>query len=231
MRRRGGLLAGVTALALLASGVVVASALNDLPQDARPAPDPTADLNRQQLPSPQPNPSAPPVPPEPAPEAEPAPARPIPITPPAPVVVIADQPAGAETAETEDEEEEPAAEAAPPAPAPDAPPARRQRARIAVVEAVDKITAEKMRFEVEVGGRPVRFQKALIFTARACEISAPDELVPDSVAYLEISIQPRGVLNSTEPRQIFRGWMFASAPAVNGLQHPVYDAWVVGCRA
>jgi hypothetical protein len=25
--------------------------------------------------------------------------------------------------------------------------------------------------------------------------------------------------------------MFASSPAVNGLQHPIYDAWVVGCRA
>lgn len=227
MTRRGGILAGVTALALLASGVVVASALNDLPQDARPAPDPTAELNRQQTPAPPAQP-APPVPQEPAPEAEPAPARPIAITPPVPVVVIAEEPAETESEEeAEDEAEEPA----PPAPAPDAPPGRRQRARVAIVEAVDKITAEKMRFEVEVGGRPVRFQKALIFTARACEMSAPDEVVPDSVAYLEISIQPRGVLNTSEPRQIFRGWMFASAPAVNGLQHPVYDAWVVGCRA
>ena len=97
--------------------------------------------------------------------------------------------------------------------------------------AVDKITAERMRFEVEVGGRPVRFQKTLIFTARACEVSAPDEVVEDSIAYLEVDIQPRGVLQPSEPRQIFRGWMFASAPAVNGLQHPIYDAWVVGCRA
>ena len=114
---------------------------------------------------------------------------------------------------------------------PTAVPGRRQRGRIAIVEAVDKVTAETMRFEVEVGGRPVRFQKALIFTARACEVSAPDEVVEDSIAYLEVSIQPRGVLQATGPRQIFRGWMFASAPAVNGLQHPVYDAWVVGCKA
>src|SRR5690606_9712094 len=125
----------------------------------------------------------------------------------------------------------PVAERAAPVPAPDAPPERRQRARIAVIEAVDKITAETMRFEVEVGGRPVAFEKALIFTARACEISAPDERVQDSIAYLEISIQPRGVLQNAGPRQIFRGWMFASAPAVNGLQHPVYDAWVVDCKA
>lgn len=222
MSRKGAILAGVTALALLTSGAVVASALNDLPQDAQPAPNPTADLNRQ---------PTPPVPQEPEPEAAPAPAAPIAITPPAPVIVIAEDPSD-EEAESDEAAGDDAEVAAVKAPVqPTAVPGRRQRGRVAIVEAVDKITAETMRFEVEVGGRPVRFQKALIFTARACEVSAPDELVEDSVAYLEVSIQPRGVLQATGPRQIFRGWMFASAPAVNGLQHPVYDAWVVGCKA
>lgn len=221
MNRRGAILAGVTALALLASGAVVASALNDAPQDAQPVPQtPTADLNRQ---------PSPPVPQEPAPEAAPAPAAPIAITPPAPVVAIAEDPADAD--EEPGEEAEAEATTAAPAAAPAATPGRRQRRRVAIVEAVDKVTAETMRFEVEVGGRPVRFQKTLIFTARACEVSAPDELVQDSIAYLEVSLQPRGVLQASEPRQIFRGWMFASAPAVSGLQHPIYDAWVVGCKA
>lgn len=230
MNRKGAILASVTALALLASGGVVASSLNYAPQDAQPAPNPTADLNRQPIPSQLPTPPAPerPVPQEPAPEAEPAPARPIAITPPAPVIIVAEEPPEeeAEDEETEDAEEAVAAPTEPPPP-----PGRRQRRRVAIVEAVDKITAERMRFEVEVGGRPVRFQKTLIFTARACEVSAPDELVEDSIAYLEVDIQPRGVLQPSEPRQIFRGWMFASAPAVNGLEHPIYDAWVVGCRA
>lgn len=226
MNRKGTILGSVTALALLASGVVVASALNDLPQDAQPAQSPTADLNRQPTPAPVPTSPERPVPQEPAPEAEPAPARPIAITPPAPVIIIAEDPA-----EDEDEETQ-APEASVAAPAEAAlTPGRRQRRRVAIVEAVDKVTAERMRFEVEVGGRPVRFQKTLIFTARACEVSAPDELVEDSIAYLEVNIQPRGVVQASEPRQIFRGWMFASAPAVNGLQHPIYDAWVVGCRA
>ncbi len=230
MNRKGAILGSVTALALLASGVVVASALNDLPQDAQPAPNPTADLNRQTIPSALPNPPTPdrPVPQEPAPEAEPAPARPVAITPPAPVIVVAEAAAEEEDeAEAEKEAEAPVAASTEPPP----PPGRRQRRRVAIVEAVDKITAERMRFEVEVGGRPVRFQKTLIFTARACEVSAPDELVEDSIAYLEVDIQPRGVLQSAEPREIFRGWMFASAPAVNGLEHPIYDAWVVGCKA
>lgn len=220
MTRKGAILGGVTAVALLGAGGVVASALTDRPQDAQPASSPTAELNRQ---------PTPPVPQEPAPEAAPAPAAPIAITPAAPVIIVAAPPVEPESeAETGENE---AAEA-PPAPAgPPPPPGRRQRGRIAVVEAVDKVTAERMRFEVEVGGRPVRFQKTLIFTARACDVSAADELVEDSVAYLEVAVQPRGLLQASDPRQIFRGWMFASAPAVNGLQHPVYDAWVVGCKA
>ncbi|MDP2764943.1 MAG: DUF2155 domain-containing protein [Brevundimonas sp.] len=229
MRFRGSVLAGVAALALMASGAVLASALNDLPQDAVPIQDTTAALNRQTT-----SPSPPPI--EPEPEAAPAPAAPVAVTPAAPIAVTPLAPVTvAATPEAEAETDE--ADEAEVAPAPvqqveePATPARRQRRRVAIVEAIDKITAESMRFEVEVGGRPVRFQRTLIFTARACEVSAPDELVSDSVAYLEVSLQPRGVIQVNEPRQIFRGWMFASSPAVSGLQHPIYDAWVVGCKA
>ncbi|MEM8770610.1 MAG: DUF2155 domain-containing protein [Pseudomonadota bacterium] len=33
-----------------------------------------------------------------------------------------------------------------------------------------------------------------------------------------------------EGENIFRGWMFASAPALNALEHPVYDVWVIDCK-
>jgi hypothetical protein len=224
MSGRRALLAGVTAVAIFASGAVVASALNDLPQDAVPVQDPTAILNQQ-------TPAQTPPPVEPAPESAAAPAAPVAVTAPTPTIVIADRSQREEAAdEPEAPEPEPAAPAAKTDETP-AEPTRRQRRRVAIVEAIDKITAESMRFEVEVGGRPVRFQRTLIFTARACEVSAADELVADSVAYLEVSLQPRGVIQVSEPRQIFRGWMFASSPAVSGLQHPIYDAWVVGCKA
>ena len=216
MTPRGAIMVAVTAAALLASGAVLASAINDLPQDAVPIQDPTAALNRQTAPQ------TPPV--EPAPEAAPAPASPIAVPPVTPPIVIAEEAEKAGEEEKADEAQTQRVEAP-------AAPSRRQRRRVAIVEAVDKITAESMRFEVEVGGRPVRFQRTLIFTARACEVSAPDEQVSDAVAYLEVSLQPRGVIQVGEPRQIFRGWMFASSPAVSGLQHPIYDAWIVGCKA
>jgi hypothetical protein len=148
------------------------------------------------------------------------------ITPPVPMVIepLVEEKKAEEVAEVEESAPAPKVE-------PAGPPGVRQRRRVAIVQAIDKVTAETMRFEVEVGGRPVRFARTLIFTAKACEVSAPDERTEDAVAYLEVSLQPRGVVRGDEPRQIFRGWMFASAPAVNGLQHPVYDAWVVGCKA
>lgn len=39
------------------------------------------------------------------------------------------------------------------------------------------------------------------------------------------------VLNGpqAEGENVFRGWMFASSPALNALEHPVYDVWVINC--
>lgn len=217
MNRLRSLLIGVTALGLLGSGVVVAGALQDVPQDAQPAsPDPIGDLLRDAPPT-----SSPPV--EPAPSAEFAPATPIVVVPTESldVAVLPEDEADADAA-TDD---------APAKLVEPVVPTRRQRRRVAIVEAIDKVTAQSMRFEVEVGGRPVRFNKQLVFTAKACEVSAPEELVEDSVAYLEVSIEPRSSARNVETRQVFKGWMFASTPAVSGLEHPIYDAWIVGCKA
>lgn len=222
MKRRAAILTATMALVVGATGVT-ASALLDRPQDATPARDPIADLLRQ-------TPSTPP--PEAAPAGTPAPANPVPVTPPggAEAVALAAAQSDAEAAEDEKDEEETRAEPASRVTEPDKP-APRQRRRIAIVQAVDKITAETMRFEVEVGGRPVRFNQSLIFTARACEVSPPEDRAPEAAAYLEVTLQPRGTARPAEARQIFRGWMFASSPGINGLEHPIYDAWVVGCRA
>lgn len=40
------------------------------------------------------------------------------------------------------------------------------------------------------------------------------------------------VLNGPQAEgvNIFRGWMFASSPALNSLEHPVYDVWVIDCK-
>ena len=215
MTRLGGRLAiGLAAAALLTAGGVTASALQDAPRDARPAQDPIGDILRA---------TPPPTPVESAPAGQPAPAAPVPITVPPPVVIVEEE------AEPDAPTPVKAAAAEKPIEQPEAP-VRRQRRKVAVIQAIDKVTAETMRFEVQVGGRPVRFARNLIFNVSACEVSTPDELTEDAVAYVDVSVQPRGTTQALPPRQVFKGWMFASSPAVSGLQHPNYDAWVVGCK-
>lgn len=230
MTLRHVLLAGVVVAGLAISGAGLTSVLMDLPQDATPAPaDPIGDMlrdtNRTPLQNPQGSASQP--------QAQPnSPTIVMPTAPaaaPSTPVLVAQ---GQEVAVQEELPEEIPAEEVAPAPVePASPPGVRQRRRVAVIQAVDKTTAETMRFEVEVGGRPVRFGKTLLFKARACEVSASDEMTEDAIAYMEVGVQPRGLAAPTEARQVFKGWMFASSPSVSGLQHPVYDAWVVGCKA
>jgi hypothetical protein len=119
--------------------------------------------------------------------------------------------------------------AAPAPAAEDGEPGKRQRHASAVIQALDKITAETMRFEARVG-RPVRY-KGLVFTVRSCETTAPDEPVKDAAAYVEVRAEPKAQSEERPSRQVFKGWMFASSPGLHPLQHPVYDAWLIACKA
>jgi hypothetical protein len=110
------------------------------------------------------------------------------------------------------------------------PQAPRPRHQVAIVQALDKVTAETMRFEAEVG-KPVRY-KTLVFTLRACETEAIDEPVRESAAHMTITSQPKAPPGRVRPdaAQVFRGWMFASSAGLNPFEHPIYDAWLVSCK-
>jgi hypothetical protein len=122
-----------------------------------------------------------------------------------------------------------------PAPEPEPPkptgPLPRARTDTAILQALDKVTTETMRFEAKVG-QPVRY-KDLVFTVRACETAAPDELAPEAAAYVVINSQPlpHPGRELVPARQVFKGWIFASTPSENPVEHPVYDAWLVACKA
>ncbi|MBO9546819.1 DUF2155 domain-containing protein [Caulobacter sp.] len=109
-------------------------------------------------------------------------------------------------------------------------PAKRQRYSVAIVQALDKVTTETMRFEVPVG-QPIRY-KTLIFTVRACETAAADEIAPETSAYVVIDTQPKAQAGRAAPpgRQVYKGWMYASTPGLHPLEHPVYDAWLIACK-
>ena len=48
----------------------------------------------------------------------------------------------------------------------------------------------------------------------------------DAAAFLEMTDSRR----AAGAQQVFRGWMFANAPGVSMLEHPVYDVRVLDCR-
>ncbi|CAN5700727.1 hypothetical protein BH10PSE5_BH10PSE5_31820 [soil metagenome] len=108
---------------------------------------------------------------------------------------------------------------------------KRARYDFAIIQALDKVTAETVRFEAAVG-QPVRY-KTLVFTVKACEHAAADEPQEDAIAYMTVDSQPKAAPGkpTPPPRQAFKGWMYASSPGLNPLQHPVYDAWLITCRA
>ena len=155
------------------------------------------------------------------PEAEEPPPGPVPpVAPPSqPAPTAAEKPATSESRPKPVTAEKPAE------------PTRRGRSGAAIIQAIDKVTAETLRFEAPIG-QPIRY-KTLVFTVRACETTAADEVSPDSMAYMTIESQPRSLTGRAPPapKSVFKGWMFASSPGLNPLQHPVYDAWLIACRA
>jgi hypothetical protein len=95
--------------------------------------------------------------------------------------------------------------------------------RAARLQALDKVTARVTILETRVG-ESATFG-TLSIALRACNGRRPDE-VPDAAAWMEMtdSRAPAG----SPPA--FRGWMFANAPGVSMLEHPVYDIRVLECR-
>ncbi len=106
-----------------------------------------------------------------------------------------------------------------PAPPSSAPP----QAVGVILGGLDKVAARTAKFEVNLKQKV--FYNTLIVTALACKTRPPEE-PPESAAFLEIQERkPDGTV-----QKIFSGWMFASSPALNALEHPVYDVWVISCK-
>ncbi|WP_236686345.1 DUF2155 domain-containing protein [Paramagnetospirillum magnetotacticum] len=93
----------------------------------------------------------------------------------------------------------------------------------AVLQGLDKVTARVVTVEAPVGA-PVHVG-SLEIIVRACKKRRPEDQ-PESAAFLDI-----WELHKDQPASaLFRGWMFASSPALSAMEHPVYDIWVLDCR-
>lgn len=94
---------------------------------------------------------------------------------------------------------------------------------ITVLRALDKVTARVDEIEVQTE-KPYKFGTIFI-TVHSCRVTTPEEQ-PETASFLEVSEFKPGEAES----QIFKGWMFASSPALSAMEHPIYDLWVIGCK-
>lgn len=109
------------------------------------------------------------------------------------------------------------AETAPP-PAPVGPP----KNAVLELKALDKITGKAVVLMAPLN-KPVKFA-TLTITARTCYSTPPSE-TPETSAFLQIDDDRPDKSHA----QAFSGWMYASSPGLNSLQHPLYDVWVISC--
>lgn len=95
--------------------------------------------------------------------------------------------------------------------------------KIAVFSALDKVTARISKIEVPLN-ETVKFG-SLKVTPRVC-YSRPATERPKTTSFVEVTeVQLEG-----QEQKLFSGWMFAESPALNAVEHPVFDVWLSECK-
>lgn len=92
-----------------------------------------------------------------------------------------------------------------------------------LLRGLDKITGRAFDIVAPLGV-PVRFA-TLTVTARYCYSTPPSE-TPETAAFVQID----DTRQDQQKQRVFSGWMYASSPGLNGMQHPLYDVWAIFCR-
>ncbi len=92
-----------------------------------------------------------------------------------------------------------------------------------MLRGLDKVTGRPTEILAPIG-KPVHYA-TLTVTARFC-YSTPASETPETTAFVQIDDH-----RPDQPaRKVFSGWMYASSPALNPMDHPTYDVWVIGCN-
>ena len=89
----------------------------------------------------------------------------------------------------------------------------------AVLRGLDKVNGHVADLDIASGGS-AEFGRLLVELVE-CRYPA-GEPTSDAFAYMIIRDKDGGTVR-------FTGWMMASSPALNALEHPRYDIWVLRC--
>lgn len=92
-----------------------------------------------------------------------------------------------------------------------------------MMRGLDKITGRAFDIVAPLNV-PVKFA-TLTITARYC-YSTPSSETPETAAFVQIE----DARPDKPVRTVFSGWMYASSPGLNAMQHPLYDVWVIFCK-
>lgn len=87
----------------------------------------------------------------------------------------------------------------------------------AILRVLDKVAGATELLVVPIG-KAVEF-RSIHLLVLAC-YRQPPERTPESAAWIEVY---------KDGDNLFKGWMFASSPALSSMEHPVYDVWLVDC--
>ena len=98
----------------------------------------------------------------------------------------------------------------------------------AELQLLDKFTARISTKSVPVGG--VTEFGTLELRVHYCAYRPPEE-PPENVAFIMIFDNGYAEKKPKKAQKaVFSGWMFASSPAISGLEHPVYDVTLLSCH-
>ena len=70
----------------------------------------------------------------------------------------------------------------------------------------------------------------VVVRVQSCERTAPWEMPQETGAFVQFFVEepPRPGADRIW-RKVFSGWLFKNSPALNVVEHPVYDVWVKDC--
>lgn len=90
----------------------------------------------------------------------------------------------------------------------------------AVLRGLDKVNASVTDIDLQ-SGQSTEYGR---LTVRLDECRYPEgDAAGDAFAFLTIT-------DTISGDALFSGWMVASSPAINALEHPRYDVWVLRCK-
>lgn len=93
----------------------------------------------------------------------------------------------------------------------------------AIYSGLDKITGRIIGFDVAID-ETVQFG-SLQITPRVC-YTRPATEAPQTTSFIEVD----EIDTSNQYKRIFSGWIYADSPGLNGIEHAVYDIWLIDCK-